>query len=122
LKEVVARFKTQLEKTRTHFNESEWLRYVRKVDAATLSRNELLVFTDFSATCDLRATKLENCSQDAQVVLAIFVVCHSPRLITVKQEDKTTLRIKSTIAMYGISLGTRCPKERKMTTYFITHV
>ncbi len=54
----------------------------------TLSRNELLIFTDFSATCDLHAAKLDNCSQDAHAVLAIFVVCHSPRFVTVKQEEE----------------------------------
>jgi hypothetical protein len=88
LKDVLARFKIQLNKSRTHYNESEWLRNVRKVDVATLSRNELLVFTDFSATCDLHAAKLDNCSQDAHAVLAIFVVCHSPRFVTVKQEEE----------------------------------
>jgi hypothetical protein len=92
LKDVVARFKIQLDKSRTHYNESERLQNVRKVDVVTLSRNELLIFTDFSATCDLHTAKLDNCSQDAHAVLAIFVVCHSPPFVTVKQDEQEDVR------------------------------
>jgi hypothetical protein len=88
LKDVLARLKIQLDQSWTHYNESKWLWNVQKVDVATLSRNELLVFTNFSATSDLHAAKLDNCSQDVHAVLAIFVVYHSPRFITVKQEEE----------------------------------
>jgi hypothetical protein len=89
LKDVLgASFKIQLDKSRTHYNESEWLCNVQKVDVATLSRNELLIFTNLSATCDMHAAKLDNCFQDAHTLLAIFVVCHSTGFITVKQEEE----------------------------------
>ena len=121
LKDVLVRFKTQFDKSRNHYNESEWLWNVRKVDIAILSRTELLIFTDFSATCDLHAGKLDNCSQDAHAVLAIFVVCHSPRFVTVKQEEEdVTHQINNCDA--GISLVIRSQKGRKMTTFFIMPV
>jgi hypothetical protein len=84
LKYLLAQFKIQLDERRTLYHESEWLCNVQKVDVATLSRNEMLVFTGFSATCDLHTAKLDNCSQDAHAVLALFIVCHSPYFITVK--------------------------------------
>jgi hypothetical protein len=93
LKDAVARFKIQPDKSLwPHYNESEWLQNIQKVDVATHSRNELLMFTNFSATCDLHATKLDNCSQDAHAVLAIFAVCHSPCFITVKQDKQEDVR------------------------------
>jgi hypothetical protein len=87
LKDVLVRFKIQLQKSRTHFNESEWLRNAQKVNKVTLTRNESLMFTDFSATCDLHAAKLDNCSQDTHAVLSMFVLRHSSRFVTVQQED-----------------------------------
>jgi hypothetical protein len=50
------------------------------------------MFANFSATCDLRAAKLDNCSQDAHAVLATCVACHSPRFVTVQQEEGDDVR------------------------------
>jgi hypothetical protein len=41
-----------------------------------------------ASLCDLHAAKLDNCSQDAHAVLAMFVMCHPPCYITVKQEEQ----------------------------------
>jgi hypothetical protein len=106
LKDALARFKIQLDKSRTHYNESEWLRNVRKVDVATLSRNKLLIFTGFSAACDLHATKLDNYSHDAHAVLAIFVVCHLDSLLIVAA---TAGIWPTTNAGFG-----RCPPGRRI--------
>ena len=78
LKDILARLDIQIHKNSTHFNESECIHIVQKVDKGTPTSNDLIIFTDLLATCDLCACKLKNCSQDAHTVLKIFAVCHSP--------------------------------------------
>ena len=88
LKDVLARVKSELLKSHARCNESEWLRVVQSIDKGTPTRTELLVFADFSATCDLHAAKLDNCSQDARTVLATCVTCHSPCLLVAAQQEE----------------------------------
>jgi hypothetical protein len=61
LKEVIKRFISQLGKCRKHYNERQWLALMRKIDIRTFVESELLIFTDFSATCDLQAAMTDNC-------------------------------------------------------------
>jgi hypothetical protein len=59
---------------------------MRRIDTKTLPSNEILVFTDFSASPDLRAKMTNNCSADAHAVLDIFVILHSRRKLSVEKE------------------------------------
>jgi hypothetical protein len=94
LKEVIQCFINQLRKCRMHYNERQWLALMQKIDIRTFVESELLIFTDFSTTCNLRAAMADNCSQNAHAVLCIFVVLHSPRDVTViKDEREVTVRI-----------------------------
>jgi hypothetical protein len=78
----------QLGKCRPHHNQQKWLSTTRGIDVDTLKENQLLVFTDFSATMDLRAGETDNSSVDGHAVLDTFVVLHSPRTVKVMKNDK----------------------------------
>jgi hypothetical protein len=84
---VLLRFIRQLELCRKHHAEMEWLRITRKADIGTFGPSELLIFTDFSATMDLRASQTDNSSVDAHAALQIFVVLHSPRVVKVSDDN-----------------------------------
>jgi hypothetical protein len=84
---VLSRFLRQLEICRKHYAEMEWLRIARKADIGTFGPSELLIFTDFSATMDLRASQTDNSSVDSHAALGIYVVLHSPRVVTVIDND-----------------------------------
>lgn len=86
MKLVVFHFLNQLKKCRSHYNEKEWLNLTRTIDIASFSKDEIVILTDFSATCDLRAAQTDNSSQDAHAVLAIFAVLHSRREVKGKDE------------------------------------
>lgn len=80
-----------------------------------------VIFTNFSATCDLDATKLDNSSQDAHAVLTIFVMCNSPHFITVKQEGedvKNQINDCDVWYFYGDTIS----KGKKNDTYFIKYL
>jgi hypothetical protein len=87
MSELIDRLIEQLEKNHKHQNQATWLNLMRKIDTKTLPSNEILVFTDFSASPDLRAKMTDNCSADAHAVLDVFVVLHSRRKVTVEKED-----------------------------------
>ena len=89
IKEVVARFVKQLSIARTHYLDGNWLNFTRRLDTNTFGALDLAIFTDFSATMDLRAAKTDNSSVDNHAVLAIYVVLHSPRDIQIQLEDGT---------------------------------
>ena len=122
LKYILVIFEIQLQKIRTHFNESEWLRIAQKIDKGNLTRNELLIFTDFSENCNLRARKLDNLSQDAHAVLTILVVCCSPIFVTVHQEDRENVWYQITDCGVWYFFGDKYQKAIIMTTFFITTV
>jgi hypothetical protein len=84
----VERFVEQLSKSRKHYNEKDWLRFVRKRDIQSLDDTSLLIFTEFSATMDLRATETDCCSFDSHAVLDIYVVLHSPKRRFDRQEGR----------------------------------
>jgi hypothetical protein len=86
---VYSRYIELLKKARRHHTETQWLRITRKLDIDTLSSDELLIFTDFSATMDLRAVTATNSSTNAHAVLAIYVVLHSPRQVSVVEGGVT---------------------------------
>ena len=69
LRTVVDRFEKQLELCRKHYNAMQWLRLARQTDIRTFTADELLIFTDFASTVDLKAACTDNSSQDAHAVL-----------------------------------------------------
>jgi hypothetical protein len=89
LSDVVKKLVEQLEICRVHYNESRWLARVKHIDTETLEDSCLLAFTDFSASMDLRAGVLDNSSVNRHAVLAIYVVLHSKRSVTVDKDGKS---------------------------------
>jgi hypothetical protein len=85
LKEVIGHFINQLGKCRKHYNERQWLALMQKIDICIFVESELLIFTDFSATCNLQVAMADNCSQNAHAIPCIFVVLHSPRNVIEKE-------------------------------------
>lgn len=82
---------SRLEEARLHYTQTQWLAVVRELDITTLESGELLVFTDFAATLDLRAGETDNCSVDGHAVVDNFVVLHSPRNVSVEKEPGTVV-------------------------------
>lgn len=55
----------------------------RKRDTKHIPDTEIRVFTDFSASAQLKAIKTDNCSEAGHVVVDIFVVLHSQKEVKV---------------------------------------
>ena len=121
LRTVVDRFEKQLELCRKHYNAMQWLRLARQTDIRTFTADELLIFTDFASTVDLKAACTDNSSQDAHAVLAIFVVLMNRRDIFVTQDDGSVFKKVSMIAMSGISSVTQNPRARRITMCSTMH-
>ncbi len=81
ISEVVKRLHLQLEICRTHFGETSWINCHKGIDSADIPVGSAIIFTNFSASLDLRAGETDNSSIDAHAVLDIFVVCHSQRTV-----------------------------------------
>jgi phage tail protein X len=88
LSDVVKKLLEQLELCRVHYNESRWLSLAKLINTRTLQMLRLLIFTDFSASMDLRAGETDNSSVDRHAVLAIYIVLHSKRVVTVEKDGK----------------------------------
>ena len=56
---------------------------MRTIDTEAIEDDTALIFTDFSATDDLRAAQTDNSSEDAHMTIAIYVVLHSSREVQV---------------------------------------
>jgi hypothetical protein len=77
----------------------------------------LLNFTDFSASLDLGAAEKDN-SVDRHAVLAIIVVLHSKRAVTVNKDGKM---VEHLVYECDIYLDNPCRKARRTITFSITH-
>jgi len=89
--EALAQFVEKLTIARKHHQEAKWLSTVKYLDIRTLLRNQLLIFTDFSASLNLVAGETDNCSTARHGVLCIFVVLHSRRTVTVVNKSGTSV-------------------------------
>jgi hypothetical protein len=85
---VVKKLIEQLETCRKHYKEYSWINLMRRIDTNTFKANELNVYTDFSASLNLRADQAICGATDRHAVLAIFVILHSRRDVTVQKDGK----------------------------------
>jgi hypothetical protein len=114
ISEVVKRLHLQLEICRTHYGETSWINCHKGIDSADIPVGSAIIFTNFSASLDLRAGETDNSSIDAHAVLDIFVVCHSQRTVEdIKTERGILNASESTTAMSGTFLVTPSRKEKK---------
>ena len=61
---------------------------------STFNEHRIVIFTDFSATMDLRAKEANNCSEDNHAVLDIFLVFHNARKYTVQDKNGSFQKIQ----------------------------
>lgn len=73
-----------------------WRNLSRTIDMRDIPPDTLLILPDFSATWGLKAAQLDNYSQDAHAVLAVFVVSHSQCDIEVEVPNGNGLTIRCT--------------------------
>jgi hypothetical protein len=72
----------------------------------------LLFFTDFSASLDLGAAEKDNSSVDRHAVLAIFVVLHSKRAVTVNKDGRMVEHLVYECDIWHF-FGESMPKDKK---------
>jgi hypothetical protein len=94
--EFLLHFRNHSKKALEHMVEAEWAARAMSNKLKTFKENEIVVYTDFSATPNLEAIVTDNSSVANHMILDIFVVCHSPRMVDVFNEDGTlhsTIRV-----------------------------
>jgi len=72
-----------------HLGEAQWWHTQVERKVASLSTNELLIYTDFSATPELIAKEVGNCHEAEHCVIDILVVLDDPRTVKVVKGEET---------------------------------
>ena len=83
VKELLTKFKAQVEICTPHYQEICWIRIVLNTNLARLGPHEMLILTDFASVMALRAFQTKNSSVDGHAVNDNFVVIHNRRLVKV---------------------------------------
>ena len=94
--EFLLQFRNHSKKALEHMVEAEWAARAMSNKLKTFEEEEIVIYTDFSATPNLEAIDTDNSSVANHMILDIFVVCHSPRMVDVFNEDGTlhsTIRV-----------------------------
>ena len=84
VKELITKFKEQVEKCIPHYQEICWIRIVMQANISRLRQNEMLILTDFASVLALRAFQTKNSSVDGHAVNDNFVVLHNRRIVKVR--------------------------------------
>lgn len=92
-KELLEKLCEHSAKSLKHVTDAEWYRVSRARLEKTFLPNEILIYTDFSATPSLEAIEKDNSSVAQHCILCIFVVMHSPRDETITLADGSTTTI-----------------------------
>jgi hypothetical protein len=94
------------------------------IDVSSFSPDELVILTDFLASCgDLKASLTDNSSKNAHAMLAIFVVLHSRKEIRGTDEKgcEVTKMVNQCDVWHFLWRQPPLAKRRKMTMSFTTH-
>ena len=76
-----------------------------------------MVFTDFSANPLFEAAKTDVCAVPSHGVLDIFLVLHSPEIVTVQDGDEER-NVRSISVMAGIFFGSASGKAKSSDHVF----
>jgi len=95
-----------------HLGEAQWWHAHVERKVATFSQQELLIYTDFSATPELVAKEVGNCHEAEHCVIDVLVVLDDPRTVKVVKDGETIdKRINS--CTYWAFLGPTDGKGKK---------
>jgi hypothetical protein len=96
ISEFLRQFRDHSKKALEHMVEAEWAARAMSDKLKTFKEEEIVLYTDYSATPNLEAIDTDNSSVANHMILDIFLVCHSPRMVDVLNEDGTlhsTIRV-----------------------------
>jgi len=95
-----------------HLGEAQWWKANVDRKVKTLGKDELLIFTDFSATPEFIAKEVGNCHEAEHCVIDVIVVLDDPRTVLVEKDGVfTEKRINS--CTYWAFLGPTDGKGKK---------
>lgn len=81
------KFKEKLRRYKKHFYLYKYLDFCRKFDIATLKRNWLLIYSDYSSQVVFESQDKLNSQGHGVAVLSCWVVLHSPEIICYTDEN-----------------------------------
>ena len=97
--DIMKEFRAALETYIPHCVEKEWLNRTRRIQTMRFADDEILLFTDFSASMDLKPIKTDNCHVDRHAVLAVYYVLHNRRKVDL--ETGETINYNETDVWYA---------------------
>ena len=107
VKELVKRFKKQLNICIPHYQEIFWMKLMMDLDFIRLTKEGILIFTDFAAVMVLRAFQVKNSSVDGHAHCANFVVMSNPREATVtetRKENDVEIMINDNMMIFTVDV------------------
>jgi hypothetical protein len=88
VEELLDHFEKLLNICIPHVQEIRWMKHLQDTDFSKLSRDTILIFTDFAAVMALRARQAKNSSVDAHAIIANFVILWNKRDVKAKGKKK----------------------------------
>jgi hypothetical protein len=88
IKELVSTMTNSAAALVSHVARIQWTMHIIELDIFRLAPNEILVFTNFAATLNLRAIATINCSVDEHGTLATYVVISHRRHVVLNNNTK----------------------------------
>jgi len=96
-----------------HLGEAQWWHKHIDRKVATFSQDELLIYTDFSATPEFIAKEVGNCHEAEHCVIDVIVVLDDPRTIQVVNKDGEITEKRINSCTYWAFLGPTDGKGKK---------
>jgi len=101
-----------------HLGEAQWWHAQVARAVATFEQQEILIFTDFSATLELVAKEVGNCHEAEHCVIDVFVVLDNPRSVKVINKDGEVVEKHINDCTYWCFLGPTDGKGKKNDHWF----
>ena len=88
---VIERIKNHPEKCREHHNNAVWTNLQRRINIKTFNADKEIAFlVDFSAMVNLYAKSKDNSDTNTHAILAIYVVLHNRKDVSIVTEGRET--------------------------------
>jgi len=96
-----------------HLGEAQWWHTQVERKVATFGQNELLIYTDFSATPELIAKEVGNCHEAEHCVIDVLVVLDDPRMVKVVNKNGEVIEKRINSCTYWAFIGPTDGKGKK---------